>query len=357
MMQHEKIRTLHVYVSEEDAYASFLDAEPAASEPLLGNPWGMAYCWFIGVLFTLLPLVAILAAQLLPASDTVLSKTLTLTLSLHPMADQVPLFALAAVTESSQITVPATGRSEEPATRAMGALTFYNGLFTAQRVPAGITFLGQDGARVVTREAAVIPAALLTTPPTDGTASIAASSALAGASGNIAAQDIHQVCCGGAILVQNLDAFHGGRNAQEVTVVTESDLTNVTTTLQRALEQRAATQARSEVPPGQQLVPLKCTASASSNHQAGDLAQSVQVTVAVHCTPLAYSLAVAQSQATALLTRTLPLTVRLVGVSLLLLSATETDTAKGTGTLTVQITAFVQRIRPVRGSAGKEDQS
>ncbi len=157
----EELETIHVYIlRERENDPPTIDAEPErerAQPPRQRNAWGLAYCSFIGAFFTLMPLVAFLVASLLPPYDAVLSKTVTLALSLHPTAEQVPLYELPAITNTRQMTVPATGSIQEPATKALGLLTFYNGLFTPQTVSAGTILTGKDGVRVVTREQAIIP--------------------------------------------------------------------------------------------------------------------------------------------------------------------------------------------------------
>jgi hypothetical protein len=312
------------------------------------NPFGLAYCAGLGVFFTLLPLVALLVANLLPSYDTVLSKTLTLHLSRHPTRDEIPLDQLPVVTGMNAGNVKATGLLQEPATRAEGLITFYNGLFTPQTVPAGTLLTGKDGVSVVINVQALIPAASPTTPPTYGTVSVVAHSSLTGIAGNIAASDIDRACCGASILAQNVDAFNGGTDAQDVTVVTQSDLTNATVTLKTELDQQTHDQAQREVPAGQQLAPLQCATSTTANHQAGDQASSVAVTVSAHCLPQAYALASVQQQAMTVLSRMLPHTYLLVRISLILGDVTAMDARQGTATLTVFLTAYVQSIHPSR---------
>ncbi len=344
----EQIETIHVYVLRESGQdPTIIDAEPepGANQPTFPqiSRWGLTYCWGIGVLFTLIPLVAIIAANLLPAYDTIFSKTLTFTLSSHPAPDQIQLYHLPDITETRQITAPATGSSQEPAAKALGLLTFYNGLFTSQVVPGGTTLTGKDGKSVVTAQSATIPPATSTTPPTDGTVSVAAYSVIPGISGNIAAQDVHQVCCGGAVLVENLDAFSGGKDVQTVTVVKQSDIENATITLKTALDKKGNDQAQQEVRPGQQLVSLACTTNTQASQQAGDQAQSLQVTTTEQCTPLAYTAASVEHQASLLL----PHGYKVLSISIMLLVARVTNPSQGTGSLIVHLTAYLQKIRPI----------
>lgn len=340
-----ELETVHVYVVRGEL-SPVVDAEPETEQEKpqpKRNPFGIAYCSFIGVFFTLFPLVAILAANLLPPYDAVLSKTLTLTLSLHPTSHQAQLYQLPEIKKSDQVTVPATGSSHIPASQAYGLLTFYNGLFSSQTVPAGATLKGKDGVAVVTSQSAVIPAATPTTPPTYGTVSVTAVSIVSGTLGNIPASDIDQACCGPSILAQNLYAFSGGRNAQDVMVVQKSDISQAAAALKTTLDQQVNDQAQQEQQAGQQLVPLSCAANSSSNHNEGDQAQSVAVSVSEQCLPLAYTLASVQQQATAMMRSFIPRSSTVIRFSLLLLSASNTQ--NGVETLTIRVIAFLVTIR------------
>lgn len=348
-MYQEKRRTLHIYLAEEDAFP-ILDAGSAREKQPRINPLGIAYCSFICTFFALLPLLAMILARTLPAYDATLSKTLVLAFSLHPTATQVPLSPLSPISRTDQATVSATGSVQEPATQALGLLTFYNGSFLSQSVPAETSFTGKDGVRVVITQRVTIPPATLTSPPTDGTASVTAYSAVFGSAGNIAPSDIQYACCGGEMLVQNLDAFSGGKNAQKVTVVMQSDITSTTTPLRNNLHQEAADQALREMPPGQQLLSLACTVGAKANHQAGDQAQQVQITVSERCIPLAYAVLSVQQQAMVMIHPFLPHTYTIERALVIVLTATLTDETRGLGTATVHITAFLREIHPQRRS-------
>ncbi len=346
----EGLETIHIYLLRENA-PPVIDAAPEREQekPHPGsNQWGIVYCASIGLLFALLPLVAIIAASLFPPYDMIVSKTLALTLSLHPVANQVQLYPFPIITKTKQATVKATGRVQESATRAEGLITFYNGLFTSQLVPTGTVLTGKDGVSIVTSEPALIPAATPTTPPTYGTISVMAHSERLGPTGNIVANDIDRACCGPSILVQNLDTFSGGANAREVTVVMQSDITHTAVTLKAELGQAAQDQAQSEVQAGQQLLPLQCTISTKANHQAGDQAQEVTITVSEQCLPLAYTMASVQRQVTAVLARSLPLAYQFARLSIIVLNTGEIDIHKGTAALTVHVTAFLQVIHSTR---------
>src|SRR6266700_1198411 len=74
-------------------------------------------------------------------------------------ATQVQARALAPLTLSQSVTVSATGKRQQTATRAYGTITFYNGLLTSQTVAAGTILTGSDGVQIVTDQPAIIPAA------------------------------------------------------------------------------------------------------------------------------------------------------------------------------------------------------
>ncbi len=137
-----------------------------------------------------------------------------------------------------------------------------------------------------------------------------------------------------------------------MTVATKSDMTSAMATLKAELDQETTDQVQRERQRGQALLPLSCLTSSSANHQPGDQALSVQVTVSEHCTLLAYSLVSVQQQAMALLRSSIPQNSTIVSITVLLLEAKLTDAIQGTGTLTVHITAFLQNIHPNRSREG-----
>src|SRR5581483_708512 len=88
-MSQEQVRTLHIYLfSEDEDEAPVIEAEPEPDAPPLPplDPRGLAYCACIGAFFALLPLFALLFANLLPPFDASFSQTRTLTLAVHPSA-------------------------------------------------------------------------------------------------------------------------------------------------------------------------------------------------------------------------------------------------------------------------------
>lgn len=337
----EKIKTIHVYLSEEDTQ-TVIDADPPQAKI---NRLALCYLWFLGVFFSLIPLCAIILSTVLPPYAAVVTKTLTITFSLHPTGGQGRLYTLPAISKTEQETVPATGESLLLATQAVGVITFFNGQFTRQIVPAGTKLTGKDGIGVVTQEEAIIPPATPTTPPTYGNTSVTAYSAISGTSGNISAHDIDQECCGSSILAENLDSFSGGKNAIDVTVVQQRDITNAANTLKEHLSQEANNTAEQELTEGLQLFPLACTNTTSANKNAGDQAQTISVTATTTCTPFAFSRAEVQQHATSILASFVPRTDRIIRVTLLLVSETLRNRQPETGTVTLVVTAYLTPIR------------
>ena len=130
--------------------------------------------------------------------------------------------------------------------------------------------------------------------------------------------------------------------------MTQSDLTDATATLKTALDQQTHDQAQRALPAGRQLAPLQCTTRTTANHQAGDQASEVEITVSAHCLPLVYALASVQQQSMTVLSSLLPHAYRVVRISLILGDVTAMDARQGTATLTVFLTASVQSIHPYR---------
>jgi hypothetical protein len=150
---------------------------------------------------------------------------------------------LPALTLSQNITVSATGNRHQAATRALGTITFYNGLFTSQTIAKGAIFTASNGVQIVTTQPAIIPAG---NPPSYGQVTVSAHAVIAGSQGNIRAYGINTACRGTSVLAKNTEAFTGGQSAREYTIVTEADIQNAASPLQATLSQseQAALQAQ-----------------------------------------------------------------------------------------------------------------
>jgi hypothetical protein len=209
---------------------------------------------------------------------------------------------IAPITVSQSQTVPTTGKGHQDARSAAGSITFYNGLFTSQSVAAGTTVTGSDGVQAVTTQDALIPAAS-PNPLAFGHVTVSAHIANAGSSGNIAAYDINEPCCGSGILAKNTAAFHGGANERDFTVVTQADINTVSTLLKTTLSESVIGALQAQVQPAEQVTMLPCTPTVTSDHQPGQEATQVKVTAGETCSAVAYNSQAVKENASDLLTR------------------------------------------------------
>jgi hypothetical protein len=84
----------------------------------------------------------------------------------------------------------------------------------------------QNGIEIVTANDVFVPGG---NPPSFGVAYVKATAAIAGKQGNIAAWAINQLY-GVSLYIRNLTAFHGGRDAYSVKIITAQDRQNAITT-------------------------------------------------------------------------------------------------------------------------------
>jgi len=174
-----------------------------------------------------------------------------------------------------------SGVAHDPATVAHGTLTFYNAATYPQTIAAGTVLTGADGVRVVTDAPASIPAG---NPPLFGVITASAHAALAGARGNVAAQDVNALCCVAGVAVKNAAAFTGGQDAKIYTTVRQADIDGLERPLVDSLTQYALTGVRSQLRPYEWMVTIPaCTPAISPDHVVGSRATQVTVTVAVAC--------------------------------------------------------------------------
>ena len=190
---------------------------------------------------------------------------------------------------SEQKTVATTGIAQQEAQAAHGTLTFYNALPAPQTILAGQLLIGTDGVQVVTDQDAVIPAGTLAT---NGQLSVQAHAVIVGPGGNIAARDIYGPCCRENVFVQNDATFVGGQAAHSYQTATQQDIASVTTSIKTSLDQSIQAALQTQVESGETLLtPLDCQAQVSSDHQPGEQAAQVTVTINETCTAFAYQTA------------------------------------------------------------------
>ena len=219
------------------------------------------------------------------------SKTVILTTQLD-----LPTHQLAPVTITKSQTAPTTGKGHQNAAAAGGTLTFYNGKFSSQMIPAGTIYTGSDGVKIVTSETLTIPAAQ---PPQFAVASTYAYALRPGAKGNITAGDIN-LALSSDLLVKNLTAFTGGHNARDFQAVAQADLNTLTMILKTALVERIL-QAFS-LQPGETVTPTDCRYSTTADHGPGEEATTVTMKASYTCKGIAYNTQELERKAVAVFT-------------------------------------------------------
>ena len=206
------------------------------------------------------------------------------------------------VTLSQSATAPATGKGHQDAKTATGTITFYNGQLQSVTVPAGTVLTGNDGAQVETSQDATIPALDPTAnPPTVGQITVSAHATNPGARGNIPAFDISQPCCLTSVIAKNTISFHGGQDERNFQTVTTADMNSLSTMLKTSLAQSMQGAMLGQVKPSEELQTLPCSPALTADHQIGQEAAQVKVTVSETCSAIAYNQNALLSQATALL--------------------------------------------------------
>jgi hypothetical protein len=309
--------------------------------------------YFLLVAATGMLCLAILLAHLLPpvflappATVTIiplsrdLSTVTTLSLQGRPLG---PL------TLAQTATVPATGHRHLDAQRARGAITFFNGLLTAQTIAAGTVLTAHSGVQVTTERGAFIPAG---NPPVYGQVTVPAHALLPGPQGNLRAGDIHLACCAPSVVAANLAAFTGGQDARDDTVVTRADLDTAATALKTSLDRAERAALQSQVNGEEALLSPPCQTRITSDHHVGDAATSVQVTVTAICRGLASSRKAVEDPARQALvqqaTHQLERGYALSGtIQVTILQATITDQARGMAIVQVQAEAtYTYQLSP-----------
>jgi len=256
---------------------------------------------------------------------------------------------LPALTLSQSTTVPATGKMHQTATRATGEITFYNGLFTSQTIASGTILNGADGVKIVTDQLAIIPAA---NPPYIGQVTISAHALTTGASGNVAAYDINKECCVTAVKAVNTHAFTGGQNARDYIVVTKSDLASAETSIKTVLEKSERAALKAQVNQGEELLTLACKPSTTNDHQPGEEAKQVKVTVSETCSAVAYNAHDVYANDMQIITheatKRLGTSYRMLGdMQVSIIHAAISDQTKGIVTIAVKLNAtYVYQITP-----------
>jgi hypothetical protein len=304
--EHEKepAETIHIHnfpdaivILKEDAdTAQIVDSVPVIPQKISFLP---AYAICVFYLFLILSCIAFQAYEILNppiATVTIVPKAQTVTLTGTLQLGRV----LQPLTISQSLTVPTTGKGHQPARSATGYITFYNGLFTSQSVPAGILLTGNNGVEIITDQYAVIPEA---SPPNLGYTIVSAHALYPGSSGNIPAYTINEACCATAMKAVNTTSFTGGQDERNFQTVAKADIASVTTPLKTTVMQSMHGALQGQVQPPEQLFILPCNPTVISDHKPGEEATEVNVTVSQTCSAVAYNSQELTQKATDLLTR------------------------------------------------------
>ena len=288
------------------------------------------------------------------------ARTITLTAAIH-----VPGRQVAPLTLSQTTTALATGKRHQAATRASGTITFYNGLYSSQTVASGTILTGNDGVQIITNQPALIPGA---TPPYIGQVTISAHAIHPGSQGNIPAGDINQQCWLTAVKAVNTEAFTGGQNARDYLVVTTSDIASAGAALTASLAKSEQAALNAQLNPGEALITPPCREQIRSDHQPGNEAREVTVTVSETCTGIAYDAHSVDANATQMIAgetaKRFGTGYSLLGdIQISVIHATITDQARGIATFAVKIDATsvyhlsqVQKRHIINLIAGKTKQ-
>jgi hypothetical protein len=224
------------------------------------------------------------------------SATITLTLESHTIQNTYLVTAVTTTTTAGQVQAKVltstvsqskTGQTSGyyAGSHASGFITFKNrstGCGCPVIIPAGTAFTGASGVTVVTDTVASVASQCSVT--------VRAHALIFGPGGDIPAGDIH-AAYNAHVSATNL-AFSGGQAGQSNSLVQQSDITSLTTALQKSATQSAQAALQAQIQSNQHLLGTPvCRAKTSSNHGVGDIASSVTVTVSETCTVEAYDYA------------------------------------------------------------------
>lgn len=296
----------------------------------------LATTWLLVPLWTPTATITIIPVQQLITAET--RATIVTNGTANAAQGQLPGRLLPALTLTQARTVATTGVGQQQAHAARGLLTFYNAAQTSQLVPAGTLLTTAQGVQLVTDQDALIPPAVY---PTFGQVTIPAHTLLVGPGGNLAAGVLNGPCCRENVFVVS-HAFTGGQDARSYPMVSQHDRDDTIATLKAALDQsvNAAYQAQLEARESL-LTPVACTSAVSSDHQVGEEATSLTITVVQTCEAEAYETQAVEKLVTA---RTTQVATSQLGTGYALVGAVETSisqvgASKQPGSITVHLKA------------------
>ncbi|MBX5459284.1 MAG: serine/threonine protein kinase [Thermogemmatispora sp.] len=244
----------------------------------------------LGPLGEILPIGAPLATvHLTPASVFLTRQYLITGVTGTPSTArrEVQVRRLSATVNSPAKTVPATGHGMTAGTQAHGTMTFSHGSGNWETVQAGSTFLVDVRGTTLSvslDQAVNLPPA----DPTHPTSQIVKATVLQpGAIGNLPAGIIKEWFT--PTMYVTSGPFTGGQDPQPYTYVQRSDLDNAANPLKAGLQQQAQQQLLQQAHSGERLTGPDCSTSIRSDHQIGDHATSVTLSVSATCNGAAYT--------------------------------------------------------------------
>lgn len=254
----------------------------------------------VGFFCVLLPVASLIFQLLLiyitpHATVTLLPKEQTISIQTQEKinARVLPAFSL-----SQSKTAATTGRGHQDATDATGAITFYNGAFTSQFLPAGTILTGVDGVQIITEQQAYLPKA---TPPSFAEVAVLARSVQYGRSDNIPSYDINTSLTA-SIFAKNTGSFTGGEDARDFSTVTNKDISKLSADLTTSLTRSMSAALQAQLKPMETLYQFPCHKTNAPDHPSGTEAMQVKVTFSETCGGLAYDKQGLSTRATKLLT-------------------------------------------------------
>jgi VCBS repeat-containing protein len=123
-----------------------------------------------------------------------------------------------------------------------------------------------------------------------------------GSAGNIPAYDISEPCCAASVIAKNTIAFTGGQDERNFQTVAKSDIDTTASTLKTTLSASMQGALQGQLKPQEHLQLLPCAPIVSSDHQPGQEATRLTVTVSQTCSAVAYDGQEVAEKATQLLT-------------------------------------------------------
>jgi hypothetical protein len=294
--EEEPEEIIDVYFVTREPEITVVDATPPQSTQKVSQLSTYALLFFC----LCLPIASILFQLSLVLNPPIATVTVIPTVQTFTLKSTIQLGRMVhPITLSQSQTVATTGKGHQDATRATGTITFYNGQFTSQTIQAGTILTGADDVQIITDQDATIPAA---NPPVFGQVTISAHAVQAGSRGNIPAYDINAACCLASVLAKNPEHFSGGQYERNYQTVAKTDIAHTATPLKTTLAQSLQGALQGQLRAGEELLPLPCTPALASDHQPGDEAATVTVTVSETCSAAAYNGQELHGQATHLVT-------------------------------------------------------